>query len=117
MSDGDQRLFQPEVERRRAIDDQFADIKKRLDDGDITMRMNAQATVGLQQQVGEISGALAENTAMTKANNEVVTEVRNILTTFTTLGKFAKWTSRIAAAVGAALAAVIGAIAAWKGLK
>jgi hypothetical protein len=74
------------------------------------MRMQAQATVGLQHQMGELTNNLAENTAMTKANNDVVTEVRDILTTFKTLGKFAKWISGIGAAI-------LGLFAAWKGLK
>jgi len=106
---------EPEMERRRVVDQQFAAIVKRLDEGDTTMRMQAQATLGLQRQVGEIQGALTVNTAMTKENNEVVIEVRDILTTFKALIKFAGWTGKFAKWAGGIAVAVGSAYATWKG--
>lgn len=98
----------PEEERRRVVDQQFAMIVKRLDDGERTMDSQAQATLALHVQVGAMQRELTENTTATKHSAETIIEVKNILTTFKTLGTFAKWISGI-------FAAIVTAWAAWKG--
>lgn len=99
-----------ENERRRVVDQQFAEIQKRLEDGERSMKTQAEATLNLQGQMTDMRDELNENTVATKASAETITEVKNILTTFKTLGTFAKWASTIAAAI-------LGAIAAWKGTR
>ncbi len=70
---------------------------------------------GLKSKVADIETGLAANTAMTvevkkdiAENTKVTTEVRDILTTFKMVGKFAKWLGAIVAAVATAIAAVKG---------
>ena len=68
------------------------------------MRRVADERIGhIEQRIGNVEALLAENTKTT-------VEVRDILTTFKTLGTFAKWISSIAAAL-------IGLWAAVKGLR
>lgn len=57
----------------------------------------------IETRIGKVEDLLAENTRTTN-------EVRDILTTFKTLGTFAKWISSIAAAI-------VGLWAALKGLR
>jgi hypothetical protein len=64
----------------------------------------------LKQQVTGIKGEIAENTRVTLANAAVTQDVRDILTTFKTLGMLAKWLSGI-------LASVAAGVVAWKSLR
>lgn len=57
----------------------------------------------IETRIGKVEDLLVENTRTTN-------EVRDILTTFKTLGTFAKWISSIAAAI-------VGLWAALKGLR
>lgn len=92
----------PEIERRRVVDQEFANIRAKFVALDGNMALQADATLGVQTDVTELKRDM-------KANTVVTTEVRDILTTFKTLGTFAKWSSSIGAAI-------IGLVAAWKGL-
>lgn len=92
----------PEMERRRVVDQQFADIRAKFTAIEGNMALQADATLGLQTDVTELKTEMKVNTAVT-------TEVRDILTTFKTLGTFAKWISSIGAAI-------LGLIAAWRGI-
>lgn len=92
----------PEIERRRVVDQQFANIRAKFNAIEGNMALQADATLGVQTDVTELKTEM-------KANTVVTTEVRDILTTFKTLGTFAKWASSIGAAI-------IGLIAAIKGL-
>lgn len=59
---------------------------------------------------GVMQTSINENTRITTEMKSTVDDVKDILTSFRVLGKFAKWISGIGAAI-------IGLIAAWKGLK
>lgn len=104
VSEGDH----PEIERRRVVDQKFDEIARKFVALEGSMATQAGATKSLQQDVGELKTEMKVNTAVTKDSAAVTTEVRDILTTFKTLGTFAKWISGI-------LAAILGLVAAWKG--
>lgn len=68
-------------------------------------------------RIAQLAEDLATNTSLTAQNAQLIAqmkgtvdEVRDILTSFRVLGKFAKWSSGIGAAI-------LGLVAAWKGLK
>ena len=94
MSDADVT----EPPRRRSSDERIDHIERKLQ--------------GFQLDMGEkmlvVERKLDENTAATKASAETVSDVKNILTTFKTIGTFAKWAGYIVAAVASAIAAVKG---------
>ena len=96
-------VSQPEIDRRRAVDEKFDEIARKFTALEGSMATQAEATVSLQTDVGELKTEM-------KANTAVTTEVRDILTTFRTLGTFAKWISSIGAAI-------LGLVAAWKGFS
>ena len=67
-------------------------------------RRSADQRIGhIEQRLGNVENLLMENTKTTN-------EVKDILTTFKTLGAFAKWISAIGAAI-------IGLWAALKGIR
>lgn len=100
--------IQPEADRRRAVDEKFDEITRRLLIGDVNMKAQSEATQVLQNNVEGLKRDMAENTRATKESGDTITEVKNILTTFKTLGTFAKWLSGLVAALAAAWAAVKG---------
>ncbi len=98
--EADSTLHQPEVERRRAIDEQFTQIRDRFEMMDNKLQGQVERTVLLDEKVTVGLAQLAENT-------KVTTEVRDLLITGRTMGKLVKWVTGIAASI-------IAAYAAWK---
>ena len=73
------------------------------------LRRAADARIVLiERRMEKFEGLLAENTTATKAGGETIKEVRDILTTFKTLGALAKWLGAIIAAVASAWIAIKG---------
>jgi len=103
-------LNQPEVERRRVIDDQFEKIRERFELMDNKMQGQVERTVVLHEQVQSLDEKVSTGLQQLAENTKVTTEVRDLLVTGKTMGKLVKWVSGIAASV-------IAAYAAWRGLK
>lgn len=90
-----------EVDRRRSVDSQLAAFSTRIGSLEATMRERNLISAGIKQEVAVLQGEMKANTNLTK-------EVRDILVTFKTVGKIAKWCSYILGAAAAGLATVKG---------
>ncbi len=71
-------------------------------------RKSDDIIAGLVGDVAGLKSDMAANTAKTTEAADTIKEVRDILTTFKLVGKFAKWLGGIVAAVAGAWAAVKG---------
>lgn len=90
-----------EGERRKSVDSQFAAFSTRIGSLEAAMRDHNLMGAGIKDEVAALQTEM-------KVNTQVTTEVRDILVTFKTVGKIAKWCSYLLGALAAGLAALKG---------